>query len=182
MDMGVSDGASPRAPDSQTCGAMHGKLLEARRQSWSVEPLHASAGVIDGGRDEHPHAMHVAPRGREALHAQGIISPDFECRNQDPASVLQSAVAEYPRASGNEAQNTLVITQLTIGIDGLARDPQILLAIPQKGFAVASVESWLNSRFTPAQRGGRPLESRLQAKLLFAREGAATLAELPAAN
>jgi TonB-like protein len=166
QDSGSAVGWLQAAADNG-CGQLVGNKLLGLQARLSAAEAHTAADI-------------VARYGREALHAQGIISPDFECRNQDPASVLQSAVAEYPRVTGNEAQSALVITQLTIGIDGRARDPEILLAIPQKGFAAAAVESWLNSRFTPAQRGGRPVESRLQAKLLFAREGAATLAELPA--
>ena len=39
--------------------------------------------------------------------------------------------------------------------------------MPERGFAAAAVEAWLNSRFAPATREGRAVESRLQAKLLF---------------
>jgi len=64
-----------------------------------------------------------------------------------------------------------VITELTIGVDGLARDPEILLAVPETGFPAAVIEAWLNSRFVPASRDGVPIESRLQAQSLLAVEG-----------
>ena len=93
--------------------------------------------------------------------------------------MLQAPTPELPRPGAGQPRSALVITQLTIGVDGLARDPEILLAVGESGFAAAAVESWLNSRFTPAQRAGRPLESQLPAKLAFAAPGA-TLADTPA--
>jgi len=122
----------------------------------------------------------VARYGRDALHTQGIVSPDFSCREQVAASVLQAPVPEYPRLAGDTRQGAIVITGLTIGVDGLARDPEILLAVPETGFPAAAVESWLNSRFVPATRGGAPIESRLQAKSLFAIEGGSGLSGMDA--
>ena len=122
--------------------------------------------------------------GHEALRAQGIVDPEFRCSALTPASVLEAAAPESPRAhdstSGSAPREALVITALTIGADGLARDPEILLAMPDKGFAAAAVEAWLNSRFKPASRGGAPVESRLQAKLLFGVEGGKGLTGLDA--
>jgi len=122
----------------------------------------------------------VARYGRDALHTQGIVSPDFGCREQVAASVLQAPAPEYPRLAGDTRQGAIVITELTIGVDGLARDPEILLAVPETGFPAAAVESWLNSRFVPASRGGAPVESRLQAKSLFAIEGGSGLSGMDA--
>jgi hypothetical protein len=65
----------------------------------------------------------------------------------------------------------LVITALTIGTDGRARDPEILLAEPDGSFIAASVEAWLNSQFAPAQRGASAVPARLEAKTLFADRG-----------
>src|SRR6266436_4878996 len=62
----------------------------------------------------------VARYGRDALHTQGIVSPDFSCREQVAASVLQAPVPEYPRLAGDTRQGAIVITGLTIGVDGLA--------------------------------------------------------------
>jgi len=122
----------------------------------------------------------VARYGRDALHTQGIVSPDFSCREQVAASVLLAPAPEYPHLAGDTRQGAVVITELTIGVDGLARDPEILLAVPETGFPAAAVESWLNSRFVPASRGGAPIESRLQAKSLFAVEAGSGLSGMDA--
>jgi uncharacterized protein len=109
----------------------------------------------------------MARYGHEALLAQGIASPGLDCHTQAPASVRDMTSAEYPPQLAGNPPEAMVITALTIGVDGLARDPEILLAVPHEGFPAAAVEAWLNSRFTPAMRGGVPVESRLQAKLRF---------------
>jgi TPR repeat protein len=113
----------------------------------------------------------VARYGPEALHAQGIVNPDFTCRDLDPATVVSAPVAEYPSELHGPRQEAVVITALTIGTDGRARDPEVLLSVPRPEFAAAAVEAWMNSLFTPAHRGGQPVVSRLQAKTLFAIEG-----------
>jgi hypothetical protein len=119
----------------------------------------------------------VGRYGPEALHAQGIVNPDFTCRNLTPATVLSAPVAEYPSELPGSRQPAVVITALTIGVDGHARDPEILLSVPRPEFAAAAVEAWMNSRFTPATRGGQAVASRLQAKTLFVVEGQ-TLADV----
>jgi hypothetical protein len=65
----------------------------------------------------------------------------------------------------------LVITAITIGTDGHARDPEVLLAKPDDSFVAASVEAWLNSRFAPAQRGASAVPARLEATSLFVDHG-----------
>jgi TPR repeat protein len=149
------------------CEALVGNTLAALQASLSAEEARSAAAIL-------------ARYGRDALHAAGIVNPDVTCHDQDAARVVQAAAPEYPRVAGGTQQSAIVITRLTIGVDGLARDPEILLAVPQSAFPAAAVESWINSRFTPALRGGRPVESRLPAKLVFAGGGAATLADAPA--
>ncbi|TLY83702.1 MAG: hypothetical protein E6K42_01790, partial [Gammaproteobacteria bacterium] len=82
----------------------------------------------------------VARYGHEALRAQGIVEPDFSCRTDSPATLLDSPAPEYPPSAGGVRRPALVITALTIGADGLARDPEILLALPGEGFAASAVE------------------------------------------
>ena len=111
----------------------------------------------------------VSRYGHDALKAQGVVNPDFSCAGMQPARVIDSPLPDDPRPAGGRAQGAIVITELTIGVDGLARDPEVLLAVPDHGgFAKAAVEAWLNSRFAPALRDGKPVESRTTAKLLFA--------------
>jgi len=149
------------------CEQLVGNKVAGLTAKLSADESAAAAGI-------------VARYGRDALHTQGIVSPDFSCREQVAASVLQAPAPEYPRLAGDTRQGAIVITELTIGVDGLARDPEILLAVPETGFPAAAVESWLNSRFVPASRGGAPIESRLQAKLLFAIEGSSGLSGMDA--
>jgi hypothetical protein len=85
--------------------------------------------------------------------------------------VLDSPLPDDPRPAGGREESAIVITELTVGTDGLARDPEILLAVPERGFTRAAVEAWFNSRFAPAQRNGQPVESRLTAKMLFTSSG-----------
>jgi TPR repeat protein len=110
----------------------------------------------------------VAHYGHEALHAQGIVDPELDCRERVPATVRQSTAPEFPRELAASHRNGLVIGELTIGVDGRARDPEILLAAPEPAaLAAAAVEAWLHSSFTPATRNGTPVESRLQVRLPF---------------
>jgi hypothetical protein len=113
----------------------------------------------------------VAHYGRDILHRQGIVNPEFGCPGQTTASVLEAPAPEYPDRTGSSARSAIVIGELTIGADGRARDPEILLAVPQTGFTAAAVESWLNSRYAPAVRDGAPVESRRPAKAEFGVSG-----------
>lgn len=113
----------------------------------------------------------VASFGPDALHAQGIVNPDFTCHDTSPASVLSAPGAEYPDKNSSHGREGIVVTALTIGADGRPRDPEILVALPDETFAAAAVEAWMNSLFTPARRNGASVDSRVQAKTLFAIEG-----------
>lgn len=109
----------------------------------------------------------VARYGHDALQAQGVVNPNFECPALTPASVRDTPTPEEPHLRAAQRPEGLVVAAFTIGIDGYARDPQVLLSVPEEGFTAAAVEAWLNSRFVPAMRSGVPEESRLQAKLRF---------------
>lgn len=117
----------------------------------------------------------VAHYGHDALRAAGIVQPQLDCPAQSSAAVLEAPTAEYPPALGANPRNGLVVGRLTIGVDGRARDPEILLSAPDPAFAAAAVEAWLNSRFQPAMQGGVAVESRLQVRLPFSVAGAEPL-------
>jgi uncharacterized protein len=138
------------------CQELVGGRVEALKGALSPQEERAAAGI-------------VAHYGHEALHAAGIVDPDLECRDRTRATLLQGTAPEYP-AAGNR-RNGLVIGELTVGVDGRPRDPEILLAAPDEAFAAAAVEAWMHSRFTPASRNGTPVESRLQVQLPFAVTG-----------
>ena len=119
----------------------------------------------------------VTRYGHDALHSQGIVSPDFACREVSPATAAMTPTPEFPNNGSGIVDGAVVITEFTVGVDGHARDPQILLAVPDQGYPAAAVEAWLNAAFTPAQRAGLPVESRLQAKLVLLKHGVHSLAD-----
>jgi len=142
--------------------------LEAAAANGCQELVGGRVAALQGAlsREEERTARDIMARyGHEALHAQGIVDPDLECRERSRAAVLQAPVAEYPHAGKH--RNALVIGVLTIGVDGHPRDPEILLVAPDEAFAAAAVEAWLHSRFAPATHNGTPVESRLQVRLPF---------------
>jgi hypothetical protein len=87
--------------------------------------------------------------------------------------VLQAPAPEYPAAG--KGRDALVVGELTIGVDGYARDPQILLSVPDPAFAPAAIEAWMHARFTPATHNGTPVEARQQVRLPFNLAGAEPL-------
>jgi TPR repeat protein len=151
---------------SNGCREQVGERLPGLQTSLSPEQRRAAEEIV--GR-----------YGHAALEAQGVVNPNFECQALVPASVRDTPTPEYPHLRGGGAPEALVITAFTIGVDGYARDPQVLLSVPQQGFPGAAVEAWLNSRFQPAMHAGVPVESRLQAKLRFVGSGG-NLAAAPA--
>ncbi len=140
---------------SNGCREQVGERIPGLLASLNPEEARAAAAIL-------------ARYGHDALQTQGILAPNFECDAQIPPSVVEAPAPEYPRIQGGgPAPEAIVVTALTVGVDGFARDPEVLLAVPEKGFAAAAVEAWLNSRFTPARRHGVAVASRLQAKLRF---------------
>ena len=155
-----------QSADANGCRQLVGNRLPGLTARLTADESRAAAAI-------------VARYGPDALRAEGVINPDFTCADRTPPAVVSAPTPEYPRQGALHHEAAIVITALTIGADGYARDPEILLSLPQDGFAAAAVEAWLNSRFMPAHRGGRPLEARQQAKTVFELAGA-TLADAPA--
>ena len=155
------------AANSNGCQQLVGDKLAALTSRLSPAESQAAAQIV--GR-----------YGHDALHAQGVIDPDFTCHDTTPAHVASMPLPEYPQQEAARRQSAIVVTALTIGADGHARDPEILLSVPADGFAAAAVEAWLNSQFTPALRNGRAVPSRLPAKHVFALEGGQPLADAEA--
>jgi len=110
----------------------------------------------------------MARYGPEALQEQGVVDPQIICGDVTQPRPTQATAADTPAADRGKRQAAIVITALTVGADGRARDPEILLAVPDERFAASAVEAWLNSLFTPAQRGGGAVAARLEAKTSFA--------------
>jgi TPR repeat protein len=156
-DLGTGVGWLQAAADNG-CTQLVGDKLARLQTSLSADESRAAAQI-------------VARYGREALHAEGIINPDFSCREDTPASVLSVPAPEVPHSAEGRPEGAIVVAAFTIGVDGRARDPEILLAVPDEAFAAAAVEAWLNASFTPASRHGQPVESRLQTKQVFSIDG-----------
>jgi TPR repeat protein len=89
------------------------------------------------------------------------------CNDLVPAQPVRLASGSYPYHDRLKDQNGFVILELTIGVDGIPRDPEILMAVPSVDFSGAAIEVWLHSRFEPAKRGGQPVESKLPVKTKF---------------
>ena len=149
-----------KAAAANGCQELVGGRVEALKGSLSAPEERKAAEIL-------------AHYGHDALHAAGIVDPELDCRDRSRAAVLQAPLPEYPQA-GNR-RNGLVIGALTIGVDGRPRDPEILFAAPDEAFAAAAVEAWLHSRFTPASRDGKPVETRQQLRMPFAIAGGEAL-------
>jgi TPR repeat protein len=120
----------------------------------------------------------VARYGHDALMSAGVLDPQLTCGNTTLPKAVESTNPEYPSTDWH--QDGIVIAKLTVGVDGRARDPEILESIPNEHFAAAAIEAWLNWRYQPALRDGRPVETRIEQKMLFQFAGAGPLAESPA--
>lgn len=147
------------------CGELVANHLAALAGKLSPEETRAAADI-------------VARYGPEALQAQGVTDPEFVCRDMTPPRTVSATLAEAPAEDRGKRQPAVVITALTIGADGHAHDPEVLFTVPNDRFAAAAVEAWLNSLFTPAQRGGNEVPARLEAKTLFANSAPLADAEL----
>ena len=142
--------------------------LEAAAANGCQQLVGRRVAVLEGivsPQEAHAAADILARYGHDALHEQGIVEPALDCPERVAAAVGQVPVPEYP--SAGKLRNGLVIGELTIGLDGRARDPEIFLSAPDAAFAAAAIEAWLHGHFTPASRNGTPIESRLQVWLPF---------------
>ena len=139
---------------SNGCRQLVGERLPALQAALTPEQRSAAEAI-------------VARYSHDALQAQGAVNPNFECQAVTPAGVRDAATPEYTRQKGGSNPDGIVIAALTIGVDGHARDPQVLVSVPQDVFTAAAVEAWLNSHFQPATRAGVPIESRLLLKQRF---------------
>ena len=144
-----------QAAASNGCAAQVGDKLPGLVASLSPEQTAAAAAVI-------------ARYGHDRLKALGVVDPVFSCPDRSPAVASDTPAPDYPHLKGGRVADALVITALTVGADGRARDPQVLLAVPATAFPAAAVEAWLNSRFRPALHADAPVDSLLIAKLRFA--------------
>jgi TPR repeat protein len=153
QDTGAGAGWLEAAIDNG-CGALVGSRLASLKPKLSDAEQRSAADI-------------VAHYGRAALQAQGVVDPELACPDEIAPAALEVPAAD---ADGVPPGDALVIAVLTIGADGFARDPQILVADPATGFAAAAVEAWMHGRFAPASRGGVPVTSQIQVRDVFTRK------------
>jgi hypothetical protein len=96
------------------------------------------------------------------------------CSDAVPPKGLEAPLAAYPFA-GSDRRDGIVILELTIGVDGLPRDPEILMAAPNVDFPATAIAQWLQARFEPATRGGVPIEAKAQGRSVFTQSSGGVL-------
>ncbi len=63
------------------------------------------------------------------------------------------------------SENGFVTVQLTVGVDGIPRDPEIQMAVPNTDYSAAAIATLMPARLQPATRSGHPIESKLLVKV-----------------
>jgi TonB family protein len=123
----------------------------------------------------------VATYGRRALERDLLPGRlTMRCRNLQFARVEQRARAHYPISALRERRDGIVVMSLTVGVDGLARDPHVLVGVPDNDFDDATIDAFLKSRFNPAMRNGEKIESRVMFHFTFFLEQGGDLWKLSA--
>ncbi len=111
----------------------------------------------------------VARYGRDAL-LERVLPRDSAAACQHVYRAPRSqrlSPPEYPSQESSVGQNGIVVVEFTVGVDGLARDPQVLASAPPKKFDAATIRGVLRSRFTPAQLDGKAVEGRHTIRTVF---------------
>ena len=122
----------------------------------------------------------VARYGRDALLAAALPSPKKECPQWEPGSPLNPAPAEYPDLAVQSGQDGVVVLAFTVGVDGLARDPQVLAAQPREVFDVSASNAMFRSRYKPSRSAGEPVPSRLTYRYAYSLSGRGMSWDMPA--
>lgn len=110
--------------------------------------------------------------GRAGLEQSVLPVPrgGAHCRNVVPARLIHSITPDsefYPKGGRWRAQNGFVIVELTIGIDGVPRDPEILMSVPDPSYSAAALDVWMPSLWQSATQDGAPVESKVAVKAAF---------------
>jgi len=110
--------------------------------------------------------------GRAGLAKTVLPVPgsNAHCPNRTPVRLTHAITPDsefYPRSGRFNGQNGFVIVELTVGVDGVPRDPEVLMSVPGPEFSAAALDVWMPSRWDPARDDGVPVESRLLVKADF---------------
>ncbi|HTE42215.1 MAG TPA: energy transducer TonB [Steroidobacteraceae bacterium] len=111
----------------------------------------------------------VSLYGKRAL--ERTLLPDgptiTTCRKFQYARIDQRAYGYYPKNAAIDQRDGVVLIRLTVGVDGLARDPHVVVSLPEGLFDDATTDIFLKSRFVPAERDGVKIESRVLSHFTF---------------
>ena len=80
--------------------------------------------------------------------------------NTKPPKFLHKRKPKYPEAARDAGKEGVVRLEATIGIDGKAKDIRVIDGIGS-GCDEAAIYALKKSRFTPAEKDGKPVESRI---------------------
>ncbi len=126
------------------------------------------AGLPPAGRDR---ALDVLMRYGATGIAQRVVPQNAEFRGCPGLHVVeqrQQVSPEYPPMARRAQQDAAVSLRFTVGIDGIAREPEVLAAYPaDESFVADAIEALLLSRYYPAERGGLPVESTARSRVHF---------------
>ena len=114
-------------------------------------------------------AQIVARYGRDALAAR-VLPAALPLRCQQPffaPRVKQMARSTYPLLAQRSGLDGIVIMRFIVGVDGLARDVEVLAASYPGRFDEAAIIAVLQSRFEPARLNGTPVEARAEMRHTF---------------
>jgi uncharacterized protein len=155
----------------QDSGAAIGWLrasLENGHEGISPEQLQTSEAKLTD--EQRRSATEVLARyGRDALLDRVLPRDEaVACQRVYRAPRSQRlSPPEYPLEERYAGQSGIVVVEFTVGVDGLARDPQVLAAAPAKKFDAATIRGVLRSRFTPADLDGKAVEGRHMIRSVF---------------
>jgi uncharacterized protein len=98
---------------------------------------------------------------------------DARCSDIVRARFLQvdSRPQNYPWWGQSRLEDGFVIVEVSVGADGVARDPEVLMAAPSQAFPPSAVHIAMTARYQPATRAGRPIESKFSFKLQYVMHG-----------
>jgi TPR repeat protein len=98
--------------------------------------------------------------GKAAIAARVLPADDdywLTCENVQPART-----GPVPDIYWTGENDGFVVIAFTIGADGLAHDPEVVLSVPHGMYDYAAQKSVMGGRHTPAMRDGHPVEMRTQ--------------------
>lgn len=84
---------------------------------------------------------------------------------------LRDIVPDYPGDADRKRVSGKVEVQLKLEADGRISEVVVLNATPPGVFDASAIEAFRNARFAPAQKGGRPVRSRVVISVVYDWEG-----------